>query len=389
MFGFTKENREELADALTADVVDNDLIENLLVAAHMRHMEISSSNSSRGKGMLTAADYDAIKYAYREGELDKYKTSRSDAAVWSSLGFPEEKHSAARYFFAKLRERNGHAVLTNSGHRLGTAYKSLLPAGYQSVLGPFVESRIEDGVWDGKGATMAAYTALRPLMDADPSYTLPDLKPSLTQSHFGIALGHVLASMRKAKGALRTKPLHMAADPGRVPPMSAFSTFREYTSWFTAEQPPGYSHTRIELEKAGSSWRKGCDKRRWSDHRMLWGVVKGRAKQLTAAHNADDVASYADAAAALDLQHKMKPSAYFSKYLKKKGSKAAAESDSSSGQAAAAQAAAAAAAGRRHKRQQVQGEGEATEGEEEEPPPPRGRAGVGSRPARACKRSRR
>lgn len=139
MFGFNKENREELADALTADVVDNDLIENLLVAAHMRHMEISSSNSSRGKGMLTAADYDAIEYAYREGELDKYKTSRSDAAVWSSLGFPEEKHSAARHFFAKLRERNGHAVLTNSGHRLGTAYKSLLPAGYQSVFGPFVE----------------------------------------------------------------------------------------------------------------------------------------------------------------------------------------------------------------------------------------------------------
>jgi hypothetical protein len=167
--------------------------------------------------------------------------------------------------------------------------------------------------------------------------------------------------------------------------MSAFSTFRQYTSWYTAEQPRGYSHTRIELEKAGSSWRKGCDKRRWSDHRMLWGVVKGRAKQLTAAHNADDVASYADAAAALDLQHMMKPSAYFSKYLKKKGSKAAAESDSSSGQAAAA----AGAAGRRHKRQQVQGKGEETEGEEEQQQPPRGRAGVGSRPARASKRSKR
>jgi hypothetical protein len=171
--------------------------------------------------------------------------------------------------------------------------------------------------------------------------------------------------------------------------MSAFSTFRQYTSWYTAEQPPGYSHTRIELEKAGSSWRKGCDKRRWSDHRMLWGAVKGRAKQLTAAHNADDVASYADAAAALDLEHKMKPSAYFSKYLKKKGSKAAAESDSRSGQAAAAQAAAAAgAAGRRHKRQQVQGEGEKTEGEEEQQPLREG-AGVGSRPARASKRRKR
>jgi hypothetical protein len=119
------------------------------------------------------------------------------------------------------------------------------------------------------------------------------------------------------------------------------------------------------------------------------GVVEGRAKQLTAAHNADDVASHEDAAAALDLEYKMKPSTYFNKYMKKKGSKAAAKSDSSSGQAAAAQAVAAAAAGRRHKRQQVQGEGEATEGEEEEQPPPRGRAGVGSRPARACKRSRR
>jgi hypothetical protein len=140
--------------------------------------------------------------------------------------------------------------------------------------------------------------------------------------------------------------------------MSVFPTFRQYTSWYTAEQPPGYSNTRIELEKAGSSWRKGCDKRRWSEHRMLCGVVKGRAKQLSAAHNADDVASYADAAAALDLEYKMKPSAYFTKYLKKKGNKAAAESDSSSGQAAAAQAAAAAgAAGRRHKRQQVQGKG--------------------------------
>jgi hypothetical protein len=175
--------------------------------------------------------------------------------------------------------------------------------------------------------------------------------------------------------------------------MSAFSTFRQYTSWYTDEQAPGYSQTRIELEKVGSSWRKGCDKRRWSDHRMLWGVVKGRAKQLTAAHSADDIASYADAAAALDLEYKMKPSAYFTKYLKKKGTKVAAESDSSSGLAAAGQAAAAAGAARpgrpKRRRQQVQGEGEeGAAGEAQEQQPPRARARAGSRAGRANQRSR-
>jgi hypothetical protein len=42
LFGFTREMREQLADALEADVLDQDLIEDLLVAAYMRHLEIAS-----------------------------------------------------------------------------------------------------------------------------------------------------------------------------------------------------------------------------------------------------------------------------------------------------------------------------------------------------------
>jgi hypothetical protein len=156
--------------------------------------------------------------------------------------------------------------------------------------------------------------------------------------------GVQVASATAAAGAAGVE--RKVAGPVPVPLMSTFTSFSIFTSWFT-EQPPGFSQTRLELEKARDfSWRKGCDKRRWSDYRMLWGVVKGRAKELTAAASADDVASYADAATALDLQYKIKPSAYFTQFLKKKGSKAAV-SDSSSGQAAAGQAAAGrAAAGR-------------------------------------------
>jgi hypothetical protein len=143
----------------------------------------------------------------------------------------------------------------------------------------------------------------------------------------------------------------------------------------------------MELEKASKySWRKGCDKRRWSDHRKLWGVVKGRAKLLTAADSADDIASYTEAATALDIEYRMKPSAYFNKYLKPKGSKVAAESDSSSGQAAAGQAAAGCVRPKR-RRQQVQEEGEEAAGEEEQQPP-RGKAKNGGRAGRAGQRSR-
>jgi hypothetical protein len=141
--------------------------------------------------------------------------------------------------------------------------------------------------------------------------------------------------------------------------MSTFSSFSSFTSWFTA-QPTGFSQSRLQLEKARDfSWRKGYDKRRWSDYRMLWSVVKGRAKQLTAAASADDVASYADAAAALDLQYNLRPSAYFTQYLKKKGSKAAV-SDSSSGQAAAGRS-----SRKRLAQQLVEQQGEVEEVEEE------------------------
>ena len=42
LLGFTREMREQLADALGAEVLDQDLIENLPVAAFMRHLEICS-----------------------------------------------------------------------------------------------------------------------------------------------------------------------------------------------------------------------------------------------------------------------------------------------------------------------------------------------------------
>ena len=42
LLGFTREMREQLADALGAEVLDQDLIEDLLVAAFMRHLEICS-----------------------------------------------------------------------------------------------------------------------------------------------------------------------------------------------------------------------------------------------------------------------------------------------------------------------------------------------------------
>jgi hypothetical protein len=150
--------------------------------------------------------------------------------------------------------------------------------------------------------------------------------------------------------------------------MSTFSSFSSFTSWFTA-QPTGFSQSQLQLEKARDfSWRKGYDKHRWSDYRMLWSVVKGRAKQLTAAASADDVASYADAAAALDLQYNLnllsEISAYFTQYLKKKGSKAAV-SDSSSGQAAAGQAAAGRSSRKRLAQQLVEQQGEVEEAEEE------------------------
>jgi hypothetical protein len=145
--------------------------------------------------------------------------------------------------------------------------------------------------------------------------------------------------------------------------MSTFSSFSSFTSWFTA-QPTGFSQSQLQLEKARDfSWRKGYDKHRWSDYRMLWSVVKGRAKQLTAAASADDVASYADAAAALDLQYNLnllsEISAYFTQYLKKKGSKAAV-SDSSSGQAAAGRSSRKGLA-----QQLVEQQGEVEEAEEE------------------------
>ena len=115
--------------------------------------------------------------------------------------------------------------------------------------------------------------------------------------------------------------------------MSTFSSFSSFTSWFTA-QPTGFSQSQLQLEKARDfSWRKGYDKRRWSDYRMLWGAVCSRAKDLTAAGSAADITNYADAAAALDLQHKMKPCTYFTQFLKKRGSRVAANGDSSSGEA--------------------------------------------------------
>ncbi len=175
------------------------------------------------------------------------------------------------------------------------------------------------------------------------------------------------------------------AGPGPVPGMSTFNSFSHYTSWYTAEQPAGYSHTRMELEKASEySWRKGCDKRRWSDHRKLWRVVKGKAKLLTAADSADDIASYTEAATALDIEFRMKPSAYFNKYLKPKGNKVAAQSDSSSGQAAAG-AARRVRPKRRRQQAQEKGEGEAAAGEEEQQPP---QAKNGGRAGRAGRRSR-
>jgi hypothetical protein len=40
--------REQLGDALEADVLDQDLIEDLLVAAFMRHLEICSKGGTIG-----------------------------------------------------------------------------------------------------------------------------------------------------------------------------------------------------------------------------------------------------------------------------------------------------------------------------------------------------
>jgi hypothetical protein len=114
--------------------------------------------------------------------------------------------------------------------------------------------------------------------------------------------------------------------------MNTFGSFSQFCSWYNGV-PPGYSQTRLELENAREfSWRKGCDKRRWSDYRMLWGAVASKAQQLTAQGSTADITSYAQAAAALDHEHKMKPCSYFAQYLKKRG-KAETER-SSSGQAA-------------------------------------------------------
>jgi hypothetical protein len=48
LLGFTREMREQLADALRAEVLDQDLIEKLLLAAFMRHLEICSKAGIAG-----------------------------------------------------------------------------------------------------------------------------------------------------------------------------------------------------------------------------------------------------------------------------------------------------------------------------------------------------
>ena len=50
LFGFTREMREQLAGALGADVVDQDLVENLLTAAYTKHVEATT----RGGKVATA-----------------------------------------------------------------------------------------------------------------------------------------------------------------------------------------------------------------------------------------------------------------------------------------------------------------------------------------------
>jgi hypothetical protein len=65
---------------------------------------------------------------------------------------------------------------------------------------------------------------------------------------------------------------------------------------------------------------------------MLWGAVATKAQQLTAQESTADITSYAQAAAALDYKHKMKPCSYFTQYLKRRGK--AATASSSSGQPA-------------------------------------------------------
>ena len=48
LLGFTVEMREQLADALGADVVDQDLVENILVVAYSKHLEICSAAGTIG-----------------------------------------------------------------------------------------------------------------------------------------------------------------------------------------------------------------------------------------------------------------------------------------------------------------------------------------------------
>jgi hypothetical protein len=140
----------------------------------------------------------------------------------------------------------------------------------------------------------------------------------------------VEAEAAAAAGAAAGGSAAVQAAP--VSEMNHFGSFSQYCSWYNGV-PPGYSQTRLELENARDfSWRKGCDKRRWSDYRMLWGAVASKAQQLTAQGSTADITSYAQAAAALDYEHKMKPCSYFTQYLKRRG-KAAIES-SSSGQPA-------------------------------------------------------
>lgn len=121
--------------------------------------------------------------------------------------------------------------------------------------------------------------------------------------------------------------------PGPVPEMRKFTSFRHFASWYT-EPPPGFSSTQPQLDKASNyTWCKGCKRQRWSDYRMLWSAVTSKTNQLTADGTTADNAIYADAAEALDLQHQMQPCTYSTKYLKRKGSKVAAETESSLGEA--------------------------------------------------------
>lgn len=114
--------------------------------------------------------------------------------------------------------------------------------------------------------------------------------------------------------------------------MSSFRTFAEYQAWYSSA-PPGFTQSRLELETSGqTSWRKGCDKRRWSDYRKLWKVVTAKAQQMTSAAGMRDVATYAAAAAAIDAECGTQPCSYFNLHLKRRG----AAGSSSSSQAAEA-----------------------------------------------------